>query len=152
MRPVLPNTFGAEVYLVVEKDVLAPMRLELIGGGAFPMKYYASYVDCVQAAIHETVRVRQRGRTPLPWHEIIELASMRRASFARLLVVGAHATFLYFATGMAPVMRGQRVSLVQRDDREIDCFVDGDEVVCLDGWVCTEVSPADTILVALPGK
>jgi len=150
MSPVLPNTLGAEVFLVVQKELLAPMRLELIGGGAFSIKYYTSYLDNVEAAIREAVELRERRETRVPWHEMVEAASMRRAAFARLLVVGTDATFLYFPGETAPLTRGQRFSLVQRDDRDIDCYVDGDKVVCFDGWIRAEVTPTERTLVALP--
>ena len=60
---------------------------------------------------------------------------MRKAAFARLLVVGSDATFLYFAAKTPRVIRGQRLNLVQQDDREIDCYFDGEEFVCVDGWI-----------------
>jgi len=147
---ILPNTLGAEVFLIVEKGTFNPMALELIGGEAFPVKHYASLIEVVEAAVQEAMESARRPETEYPWKELMEVISMQKAAFARLLVVGSDATFLYFPTDTTPLMRGQCLNLAQGDDREIHCYVDGHQIVCFDGWVRTHVTRTERMLVALP--
>jgi hypothetical protein len=147
---VLPNALGAELFLVVEKATLLPTALELNGGRAFSMKHYASYIDVVEAAI-EGAMVSARGRNVgLPWNGLSQVVSIERAAFARVLVVGSDVTFLYCPNETTPVVRGQRFSLVQADDREIDCYAEGKDIICFDGWIRTEVASSERVLVSVP--
>jgi hypothetical protein len=147
---ILPNALGAEVFLIVEKATLSPMALELVGGDAFSIKHYASLIDVVEAAIQQAMKLREVRRTGPPWRELVEFVSIEEAAFARLLVVGSDITFLYSPSVTTPVMRGQRFNFAQADDREIDCYLDGKECVCFDGWIRTESTTSERVLVSLP--
>jgi hypothetical protein len=146
---VLPNTIGAELFLIVEKATLSPTALELNGGSAFSIRYYGSYIDVAEAALRAAVERRGCRETALLRNELTGSIPIRMAAFARILVVGNDVTFLYFPSETRPVMRGKRVSLVRRDACEIDFYADGDEIVCFDGWVRVDVSATERVLVAL---
>jgi hypothetical protein len=144
---VLPNALGAELFLIVEKATLVPTALELNGGGAFPIGHFAEYIHVVEATVHKALTSLRTDVPQIRWPEAI---SIRKAASARVLVVGSDITFLYFTEDTTPAMRGQRVNLVERDDKEIRCYTDGDKVVCFDGWITTEVRVSERVLVSLP--
>jgi hypothetical protein len=147
---VLPNALGAELFLVVEKDTLLPTALELNGGGAFSIKYYAKYIDYVEAAVCDTLSGLCNQVSGLTLKRLSQVTPITKAAFARVLVVGSDITFLYSPTDTIPVMRGQRFSLTQADDREIDCYADGEDIVCFDGWIRANVNQSERVLVAVP--
>jgi len=134
---VLPNALGAELFLIVEKASLSPTALELNGGGAFGIAHYASYIGVVEAAIQEAIASRGGQGAGLPQIEWSHVTSVARAAFARVLVVGSDITFLFCPRVTRPVMRGECLGLAQANDREIDCYLDGQECVCFDGWIRT---------------
>lgn len=147
---VLPNALGAELFLIVDKSTLLPTALELNGGGAFSMKYYASYIDIVEAAIQDALAGLESQNVSLLTRVSSHITRFRKAAFARLLVVGSDVTFLYCPTLTKLVMRGQRYNLVQVDDVEIDCYVNGADIACFDGWIRWEVARSEQLLVSLP--
>jgi hypothetical protein len=147
---VLPNALGAELFLVVEKATLSPTALELNGGGAFSIEHYTPYIDAVEAAIQEAIGSVGGQNVGLPQLDPSKVTSVTKAAFARVLVVGSDVTFLYCPSIATPAMRGQRFNLAQADDREIDCYVDGEECVCFDGWIRTDVTTGERVLVSLP--
>jgi len=147
---VLPNALGAELFLIVDKATLAPTALELNGGCAYSIKYYATLVGLVEESLREAVKLRKPRQTGRQWREVFQCIPIRHAAFARILVVGNDVTFLYFSEETTPVMRGRRVDLAQQDDREICFYIDGDEIVCFDGWVRVEITRTERTLVALP--
>jgi hypothetical protein len=149
---VLPNALGAELFLIVDKATLSPTALELNGGGAFPIARYANYIGIVEAAIQEAIASPDGRETDLPQIKSSIITSVAAAAFARVLVVGDDITFLLCPEETKPVMRGQRFGLAQADDREVHCYVDGDECVCLDGWIKTEVTASERVLVSLPER
>ena len=75
---------------------------------------------------------------------------VKRSACARVLVVGGDVCFLYFPSEPVPVMRGLRFDLTESDDRQIACYLDEDEIVCFDGWIRTEITRSDQVLVAQP--
>jgi hypothetical protein len=127
---VLPNALGAELFLVVEKSTLLPTALELNGGEAYSISHYNEYVKCVETLVSEAI-CKQSWYEGLSRHYV----RFRDAAFSRLLVVGDDITFLCFPTESQPVIRGKRFSLVERDDREVYCYIDGDVLVAFDGWL-----------------
>ncbi len=131
---VLPNTIGVELFLVVRKDTLAPMLLELIGGGALSIHHFERYLDKIDIGIRQALPSLEHFRGAGPMHESIN-TSIRSAAYVRLLVVGSDVTFLFFPKETTPTMRGKSLTLVQGDDRQIDCYIDGDGIVCFDGWM-----------------
>lgn len=150
MSPVLPNTLGAELFLVVERDTTNPIRLELLGGDAFPLRHYTTYVDIIETSIREAIRSRTHPFTSALSTKALTNILMRKAAFARLLVVGCDATFLYFPNETTPIMRGKCFTIAHDEDTEIYCYIDGDIVVCFDGWLRVKVTPTEQTLAALP--
>lgn len=145
---ILPNALGAELFLIVDKATLRPTALELNGGGAFPMAHFAKYLDGVEVAVREALRHCDEGK-PIS-REVLQCTSVRRAAFARILVVGNEITFLYFPNETMPAMRGKCVSLASAEDRLVECYYDLGQIVCFDGWVKTEIIATDQVLVAVP--
>jgi hypothetical protein len=146
---ILPNTLGAELFLTVEKGTLSPMVLELIGGDALRPKHFSGLIEDVDTAVRDAVRLNEHREHAAPGSRLIDCASMCNAAFVRLLVVGTDITFLYFPRTSVPAARGQCLNLVRRDNREIDCYVDGEECVCFDGWIRTELTTSERVLVSL---
>lgn len=149
MNTILPNTLGAEAYLYVDTATFAPLHFEVMAGGAFSIKYYARYIDRIEAAVREAVLARQ-GISNRSQHALLRRVSLKKSACARVLVVGGDTCFLYFPTEVVPVMRGSRFDLDESDDRHIACYLDGEEIVCFDGWVRTDVTRSDQVLVAQP--
>ena len=164
MNTALPNTFGADLYLFVETRTFSPLHFELMFGGAFSMKYYIPYIARVEAAVRDAVASQEgvgSARAPRSgWdsigkqsrRELLRRVAVRESASARVLVVGNDICFLYFPSDRTPVMRGSRFDLAESDDRQIACYLDGDEIVCFDGWVRTEVAGSDGVLIALPSE
>ncbi len=150
LASVLPRALGAELFLVVEKHTLSPLMLELIGGPAFPIEHYAPYVHVVEATIGRILGNHQQRRREWPFGNVVDAIPIRKAAFARVLVVGKDVTFLYFPHDTRPVMCGQRINLASSDSQHIDCYLDEGRVVCFDGWVRTNVVRGEHTLVALP--
>lgn len=147
---VLPNALGAELFLVVEEDSLFPTALELNGGRAFSLTHYVQYVDLVEEAIKNAVEQQNGPAAQHPHWSLVERASIHNAAFARVLVVGNDVTFLYFPNDSVPTVQGRCINIAEGDDREIYYYLDGDDVVCFDGWIRTDVPESDRVLVAMP--
>jgi hypothetical protein len=145
---ILPNAIGAEVFLTVEKQTLSPMIFQLIEGEAFRRKHFSHLIDEVEEAVRDSLGMSD-AREHAAWPQLIDCTGMRKAAFVRLMVVGTDVTFLYFPSSSVPAARGQRLKLVRGDDREIDCYVDGAECVCFDGWIRTDVTVSENVLVSL---
>jgi hypothetical protein len=144
MHPALPNTLGAELYLYIDTRTFSPLHLELMSGSAFPISYYKQYVADIDAALRTAINLQ-----PV---EVIRssFCAVSDAAYVRILVIRSDVCFLFFPRETEPVMRGSPKVIACGDDRAIDCYIDGDEVVCFDGWIRTNVVRGDQVLVALP--
>ncbi|MFC1597752.1 hypothetical protein ACFL5Q_07435 [Planctomycetota bacterium] len=162
MSSILPNTLGAEVFLTVEKTIYRPLMLELIGGEAFPIGYFGRYIRDVEAMLHHlAVSAGRQTLTQSDSSDSIEAGvrldgslrklSFKQAAYSRILVVGSDICFLVCPDATSPVMRGVRHTLVCSPRCEIDCFLSGSEISCLDGWVSAEVPTSEYKLVATWG-
>lgn len=149
MNTALPNTLGADVYLFVERPSLHPLHLELMFGEAFSIKFYSQYIARTEAAIREAV-LSQRLAAKLSQSALLQRLPVKKAACARVLVVGGDVCFLYFPSEAVPVMRGLRFDLAESDDRHIACYLDDEEIVCFDGWIKTDVTRSERVLVAQP--
>jgi hypothetical protein len=149
MNTALPNTFGTDLYLFVETPTLNPLHFELMFGEAFSIKYYAPYIKRVEAAVRDAV-LSQQGIGILSREALLQRVPLKKSASARVLVVGGDVCFLYFPSEAVPVMRGSYFDLAESGDRHIACYLDGDEIVCFDGWIRTEVAASDRVLVAQP--
>ena len=148
MSPILPNTLGAELFLAVEEGTLRPMRLELMGGGAFPVRHYAKYIDSIETAIKKAMNIPQVSNR-LCGKAVSQEFSVGASAFARIMVIQKDICFLVCPKYLLPTMRGEHSSLVREKDCEIDCYIDGEEVVCFDGWLSTDVTWSEWKLVAI---
>jgi hypothetical protein len=149
MNTVLPNTFGAEVYLYVERPTFAPLHFELMSGAAFPIKHYTPHIGRLEKAIRDAV-LSGEGLDSVLQGRLLQQIAVTKSAWARILVVGGDVCFLYFPTEALPTIRGTQLGLAEGDDRQIVCHLDGDEIVCFDGWVRTEVATSEHVLVAAP--
>ncbi len=145
---ILPSTLGAELFLAIDPSEIKPMRLELIGGQAFSIKHYVTYIQHVEEAIQHSLASQAGRPSPYPWREWLRLVPVKKSAFARVLIIGEDITFLYFPADMKPAMQGQCVNLVQQDGCEINVYVDNGQLVCFDGWIRTKVEPSEMKLVA----
>ena len=159
MAPVLPNTLGAEVFLTVEKGTYRPLLLHLLGGEAFPMKYFATYVRHLEAMLNQLGNSQTKATLADSGpNECIEASgrlkgsirevSIKQSAYSRILVVGSDICFLVFPDATSPVMRGVRHTLARSPQCEVHCFVSGSEITCLDGWLSTEVPASEYKLAA----
>lgn len=148
---ILPNALGAELFLVVEKETLSPTALELNGGGAFTMDHYDRYIDIVETAVREALVVSHERNAQLHKDGSPGISRVKEAAFARILIVGNDITFLY-SPGRHTIssIEGRRVTLSQAEDRQIDCYLQAEEVLCFDGWIRTEVITTKHMLVSMP--
>ncbi len=151
MNTALPNTFGTDLYLFVETHTLNPLHFELMFGEAFSIRYYAPYIDHIEAAVREAVLGRE-GMDKCSQQALLRRMPLKKSACARVLVVGGDICFLYFSTEVVPVMRGTRLDMVQSDDRHIACHLDCEKLVCFDGWIRTEIAASERVLVAQSDK
>jgi hypothetical protein len=149
MNTILPNTFGAEAYLYVDTAAFAPLHFEVMAGAAFSIKYYAPYIERVETAIRDAV-LSQQGIDRPSQQALLRRVPLRKSACARVLVVGGDVCFLYFPSDGVPVMRGSQFDLAESNDCHIACYLDGAETVCFDGWIRTEVTHGERVLVAQP--
>jgi hypothetical protein len=149
--PVMPNTVGADLFLIVNKFSFEPLLLDLVGGEAFPISYFAAYIDAVESALTQTLQ--SAGFEVIPARKsvdaAIECARLRRSEYCRLMVVGGDACFLFFPASHTPDVRGNCYTLCDSDGVRIDCYVDGSDIVCFDGWVRVEVRESEQKLEAV---
>lgn len=151
MSPILPNTLGAELFLAVDKATLRPMRLELMGGAAFPAKHFANYISSVETAIREAMSSLETANGNCPG-VAARVPAIRKSAFARIMVIHGDICFLYCPKEDRPIMRGRRLNIARGHDREIDIYTDGDETIGFDGWLSTEAVPSEWNLVATLGE
>lgn len=152
MQPILPNTLGADLFLVTGETSLAPMRLQLIGGPAFSKKYFKRFVNEIESLL-QRVGIQSAFSGMLSELVLKNItATIRKAVFSRVLVVGDYTTFLYFPKHRTPIYIGNRINVVCQEDCVVDLFVDGDELIAVDGWLRHDQSPreGDWYLVATP--
>lgn len=131
---VLPNTLGAEVFVTIDVRSSRPLLTELISGEAFPIRYFKTYILAVEATL---------GRSLLN-------VNLGNCAFCRIFVVGNDICFLASPTDRIPAQRGQRSQLRTGEEESIDAYFEGNELVCVDGWIRTEVKQSEWKLVATP--
>ena len=130
--PVRPNTMGAE--LSVDRQTNTPLCAELVAGEAFGREYFIDEIERLE-------------RELLP--SGINVSS-EQSKYARVLVLKDELCFLIFPHDIEPTMRGERVTLVDTTESLIVGQMADDKLVCLDGWIKTEVEDSDWFLVAEP--
>jgi hypothetical protein len=132
--PVLPNTMGAEVFVTVDAVTGTPLMTELLSGEAFPLSYFESHVATVEAEL-----AKQNMKI-----------SIAECAYLRIFVVSRDICFLFFPKELSPVLSGGRVNLRMDDEGVIDTYVLGNDLVCVDGWITTDVPNSEWQLVAEP--
>jgi hypothetical protein len=147
---ILPNALGAELFLIVEKSTLMLTALELNGGYAFSIKDFANYIEHVEQTIQAAIGLVNVDKPRSVERMLAQSLPLHSSSFARVLVVGRDVTFLFSPTETIPVMRGHRLPLVQSDDQEIHVYVDGGQILCIDGWVRASITSTTEVLVSMP--
>lgn len=146
---ILPNALGAELVLVVEAATLVPAALELLGGEAFSIRHYLPYIDRIEAELRKELEAASNLKADLV-SALLKSIPIKKAAFVRLLMAGDDMTFLYFPAGCGLAIRGRRATLVKTADRQVDYYVDGHEIVCIDGWVKMPTEQTELVLVSMP--
>lgn len=130
---VLPNSSGVDLFVTVDEETSYPLLVELLGGEAFPIKWFREHIDRVECVLEALSRP----------------VTLRRACYCRVLVIGGVICFLAFPFHDSPV-RGIRASLIcENDDARITCAVKGAEVLYVDGWIKTKVDANERKLEAV---
>jgi hypothetical protein len=139
------------------------MCLELIGGNAFSIKHYKPYIESVEAALRTaTDAYTDLARTDLAasaagmdgsrLSSLVESIRLPSATYLRIMIIENDICFLSAFEDTSPIMRGDRIVLASKEDREIHCYIDHGELVCVDGWLRVDVRESDYKLVSLPAK
>lgn len=131
---VLPNTMGAEVFVTVDAATGQPVMTELDSGEAFPLKYFKLYTDLVESEL---------ANLKVPMH-------FQASGYCRVFVIEGDICFLSFPDDTAPAIRGEKVVLQDDDDSSIVSYVERNQLVCVDGWMKTNIPRSDGCLVAEP--
>jgi hypothetical protein len=130
---ILPNTLGVQVFLVVDENTSKPLMTELLGGEAFPIKYFKEYVDKIEDRLAEL-------SCPMDLHQTL---------YCRIFVVGCDICFLAFPNDTSPIVRGKRELLYADEESSVAFSVDRAEVVYVDGWIRTEIAERDQKIEAI---
>jgi hypothetical protein len=130
---ILPNTLGVQVFLVVDARTSKPLMTELLGGEAFPIKYFKEHVEKIEDRLTQL-------SCPINFH---------RTSYCRIFVVGCDICFLAFPNDANPTVRGKQELLSANEESSIACSVEQAEIVYVDGWIRTEVSESNRKLEAI---
>lgn len=149
---VLPNTLGAEIFLTTDKTSGKPLILELMGGGAFPSRYFNQYLQQIESTIRRLVEKPAIAmRFPgVSVRDFSESVRPDKTQYSRVFIVGQDICFLFFPLDGQPTIRGDRCALVNTEEMQIDCFIEGSKITCIDGWMKTEVADSEYKLVAIP--
>lgn len=132
--PVLPNSIGAEVFVTVDVDTLRLLRTEYLAGEAFSLSDFKSYIAIAESALR---------RYSLS-------VSFSRCAFCRVFVIEGDICFLVFPRETCPVLRGQPLEVRNSEEESCVVYMDGEELVCVDGWIRTEVAHSEWKLMAVP--
>jgi hypothetical protein len=142
-RSVLPNTIGADVFVTVDKDSLAPLVVTMQQGAAFPIRYFRNYVAEVESLLrtqcrHSAVAARA------------SIGSLDASGYCRILVVGNEITFLVYPQSNEPVNTGSIITLHEAENAGVQAVIDSNSIVAIDGWLKTATRESDYKLWAVP--
>jgi hypothetical protein len=130
---VLPNTLGAEVFLTVDEETSRPLRIELLCGEAFPIRFFGDFVQQVENKLTQlSVSVK-----------------LDRCAYCRIFVIEDDICFLAFPKEPTPIARGESHLLDVGTESSIACRIDAGDIVCVDGWIRTIVGDSEWKLVAV---
>lgn len=149
MQTALPNTLGTDLYLFVQTSSFTPLRFEMMFGKAFSIDDFGKYIEHVESTVIDAVTCLSAVNRVFK-QTLLQQASIAKSRYARILVVGGDICFLYFPSEDMPVRRGEQFDLATDNDRRIACHLTGDEIVCFDGWIRTDVVVGDQTLVVQP--
>jgi len=130
---VLPNTYGADLFLTFDSRTLQPLMTELMDGEAFPIRYYKRFVAEIEAQLKS---LGQR-------------VAIRRCAYSRIFVIEGDICFLAFPRESVPVIRGVQQMLHSDANMSIACAVEAGSLVYVDGWIRTDVAASDWKLIAV---
>lgn len=157
--PVLPNTIGADIFLLVDKASYRPVLLHLDAGEAFPIKHFTTHLMKIEDCLHRTILGSTENSTAVDLggvekncisaDRLLRDARVHKSKYCRLLIVGSDACFLFFPTLATPEMRGTCHTLLDSEAGRVDCYIDGSEVVCFDGWLPVKVAESEWKLEAI---
>lgn len=133
---VLPNTVGVDVFVTIDEQSSQLVMTELLGGEAFPMKYFKEHIENIE------------NRLARLSHPI----DLRRSSYCRIFVIENDICFLAFPNHTMPVVRGEREPLCADAESLIVCSKEAGNIVYLDGWIQTYVAESNRKLEAICAK
>lgn len=120
---VLPNSAGVDLFVTIDKVTARPLFVELLGGEAFPIRYFQKYIEKVEYLLSQIAR-------PI---------TFRRAGFCRVLVIDYDICFLVFPNHSSP-LRGRSAEVIWEDDDAcVKCASEGKDILYIDGWMKTRV-------------
>jgi hypothetical protein len=121
---VLPRTMGAEIFLTIDVATKEPIQVHLLSGEAFQLKDFRPHADRLEAALEELGISLQ----------------LKRCQHTRMFVLEGEICFL-IDPGSRTEELGSPQVLRSDADAEIRAYFDGDNLICLDGWLRTEPEP-----------
>jgi len=72
----------------------------------------------------------------VPWPKTARPSpTIKSSAFARVFFIGEEISFLLFPSEAMPVVRGVPYSVVNQPEAAINCYIEGDDIVCFDGWI-----------------
>ncbi len=146
---ILPNTLGAELYYFVYEDSHLPIILTLMGGEAFPIKHYKKYIDEIETVLTSALSscnewqpfseqvISDFENKVLNPEVLLKRKTITKNRYLRVMVIYDVICFLTFTNDEKPAQRGTRYRLIEDDKKCIDCYVDGNDLLCFDGWMTT---------------
>jgi hypothetical protein len=130
---ILPNTLGVDVFVTVDQQTFQPLMTELLGGEAFPIKYFREHIEKVEDRLDRLL-------CPI---------NLRRTSYCRVFVVENDICFLAFKNDNVPVVKGRRELLCENAESSIARGLEGRELIYVDGWIRTDVVESERKLEAI---
>ena len=150
-KPILPNTVGAELFITRDVESNCLYQAELMGGPAFPYRYYAPFVKLMERRVlcgKERLARHIHADASQAEHLLSKLSRVRGSLFARIMLVGDDLTFLLFATNPRPLPGCSSIQIAESLEGETNVLKQGAAFVGLDGWMKCPVAPSEWQLVA----
>jgi hypothetical protein len=125
---------GAEVFVTVDAETGRPLMTELDSGEAFSLKDFNPYIERIEFEL---------GRLRLPMR-------FKASSYCRVFVIGDDICFLAYSDDVVPVNRENRNVLRTDIEASVVTYTVDDKLVCVDGWIKTDLVASEWFLVAEP--
>ena len=148
--PITPQCISEIVALTVREGTCEPLRIETVGETeAVPHWCFESNIASVHVALENAVGQLRRIRRKQVADAIAGFAEdVLGAPFVRIFEIGGDTCFLICSNHSKPVMPTQSPILLESEGGRIECYFDGPNIVCLDGWLpAAKLPPFDEYFV-----